>query len=203
MKNFVGTDTHELLAAAAAWRLASLLLERPRPEWKSEIDCLAAEVSDRQLARCAAQASHATEELYHRLFGPAGAVSPREVSYCGFEDPGRLIAELSAFYRAFSFSPQREEPVDHVSVEAGFVGYLFLKEAYALMRRASASTTITKDARERFLREHLARSARGMFERPVKMPAYLRNVVSWLNDKIEADRPHPDAKFFGHGSAGR
>ena len=90
-----------------------------------------------------------------------------------------------------------------MSVEAGFVGYLFLKEAYALMRRSLASTAITKDARERFLREHLARSARGLFERPVEMPAYLRNVVSWLNDKIEAGRQQPDASAIVHDSTGR
>ncbi len=182
MKNSTDFNSRELLALAASWRLVSLLLERPRPEWKIEIARLAAEVSDQGLARCAADAAQATEECYHRLFGPAGAVSPREVSYCGFEDPGRLISELSAFYHAFSFSPRREESIDHVSVEAGFVGYLFLKEAYARMRRASASATIVKDARERFVREHLARSARGMHERPVEMPAYLQNVLSWLND---------------------
>ncbi|MBI1998533.1 MAG: molecular chaperone TorD family protein, partial [Deltaproteobacteria bacterium] len=129
MKKSSDFDARELLASAASWRLASLLLERPRPKWKSEITGLAAEVSEPQLARCAADAAQATEECYHRFFGPAGAVSPREVSYCGFEDPGRLLAQLSAFYHAFSFNPRREESIDHVSVEAGFVGYLFLKEA--------------------------------------------------------------------------
>ena len=192
----------ELLASAASWRLASLLLERPRPEWKSEIAGLAAEVSDPHLPPCAADAAHATEECYHRLFGPAGAVSPREVSYCGFEDPGRLIAELSAFYHAFSFSPRREESIDHVSVEAGFVGYLFLKEAYARMRKAAASATITKKARERFLSEHLARSARGMRERSVNMPPYLQGVLSWLNYGIEADGRPPDASVVFHEPTG-
>jgi hypothetical protein len=190
-------DSRELLVLAASWRLASLLLE-----WKSEIARLAAEVSDPQLARCAADADHATEELYHRLFGPAGAVSPREVSYCGFEDPGRLLAQLSAFYHAFSFNPQREESIDHVSVEAGFVGYLFLKEAYACMRNDAAAATIAKDARERFCSEHLARLARGMRERPVEMLAYLQGVLSWLNDKIEADRQQSDASVILHESTG-
>jgi nitrate reductase assembly molybdenum cofactor insertion protein NarJ len=202
MKNPLDLDARELLTSAASWRLASLLLERPRPEWKIEIARLAAEVSDPWLPPCAAAAAQATEECYHRLFGPAGAVSPREVSYCGFEDPGRLIAELSAFYHAFSFSPRREESVDHVSVEAGFVGYLFLKEAYARMRKAAASAAITKEAREQFFSEHLARSARGMRARPVKMPAYLQGVLSWLNVGIEADGRPPDASVILHESAG-
>jgi len=195
-------NSREILALAASWRLASLLLERPRPEWKSEIAALAAEVSDPRLARCAVDAAQATEECYHRLFGPAGAVSPREVSYCGFEDPGRLLAQLSAFYHAFSFEPQREESIDHVSVEAGFVGYLFLKEAYARMQNDASAAAIVKEARERFLSEHLARSARGMRERPVAMPAYLQGVLSWLNNGIESDRRLSDASVIVHEPTG-
>ncbi|MDP2605639.1 MAG: molecular chaperone TorD family protein [Deltaproteobacteria bacterium] len=202
MKNSSDLDARELLTLAAAWRLASLLLERPRPEWKIEIARLAAEVSDPRLPPWAADAAQATEECYHRLFGPAGAVSPREVSYCGFEDPGRLIAELSGFYHAFSFNPQREESIDHVSVETGFVGYLFLKEAYARMRNTAASAAIAKEARERFCSEHLARLARGMRARSVEMPAYLQGVLSWLNDGIEADGRPPDASVVFHEPTG-
>ncbi len=195
-------NSRELLTSAASWRLASLLLERPRPEWKIEIARLAAEVSDPPLARCAAGAGQATEEFYHRLFGPAGAVSPREVSYCGFEDPGRVISELSAFYHAFSFNPRREESIDHVAVEAGFVGYLFLKEAYASMRNSSASVVIVKDAREHFFREHLARLARGMSERPAAMPSYLQSVFSWLNDRVESVCPPANASVIAHEPTG-
>ena len=202
MKDTSYLDSRELLVLAASWHLASLLLERPRPEWKSEIARLAAEVSDPRLTGCAAQADQASEEVYHRLFGPAGAISPREVSYCGFEDPGRLLAQLSAFYHAFSFNPQREESIDHVSVEAGFVGYLFLKEAYARMRNAAASAAIARDARERFFREHLARSARGMLERGVGLPAYLQNLLSWLNAGTESTCQPSEASIIIHEPTG-
>ena len=202
MKDSSEINSRELLASAASWRLASLLLERPRPEWKIEIARLAAEVSDPRLAPCAADAAQATEECYHRLFGPAGAVSPREVSYCGFEDPGRLIAELSAFYHAFSFNPRREESIDHVSVQAGFVGYLFLKQAYAQMERDFTAAVITRDARERFAKEHVARCAQGMSERAGVLPAYLQTLLSWINDKTEADRGQPDASVIFHESTG-
>jgi len=175
--------TEKLLARAAAWRLASLLLERPRPQWQNEILQLSTEVSEPQLSACVTEADHATEELYHQLFGPGGSVSPREVSYCGFEDPGRVMAELQFFYRAFSFQPQREEPVDHISVEAGFTGYLFLKEAYAQLGGNGETIEITREARERFVKEHLNRCAQGMIDRPTDMPPYIKNALSWLAEK--------------------
>lgn len=173
----------ELVAQAAAWRLASLLLERPRPGWKSDIAKLRSEVTDRKLSSSAKGAAQGAEEIYHRLFGPGGTVSPREVSYCGFEDPGRLMAELAAFYHAFSFEPCREDPIDHISVEAGFVGYLFLKEAYARTQGDSESVEITKNARERITDEHVARCARGMIDRLSDSPPYLRNVLLWIAKK--------------------
>lgn len=183
MKKAVDSKAEELVAQAAAWRLASLLLERPRPECKTEIGALCSEVVDPELSCCAQEADLGTEELYQRLFGPGGTVSPREISYCGFEDPGRVMAELQSFYRAFSFQPRREESVDHISVEAGFVGYLYLKEAYAQMDGNSEAAEVTKTARERFAKEHVARCASGMIDRTTDAPPYLRNVLSWLAEK--------------------
>jgi nitrate reductase assembly molybdenum cofactor insertion protein NarJ len=155
-------------------------LERPRNGWYQEIQKLSAEVSDTQLCGCASQANQASEERYHQLFGPGGAISPREVSYSGFEDPGRLMAELNAFYRAFAFEPRREESVDHLSVEAGFVGYLLLKEAYSHMREDDESAAITRSARRRFMEEHLQRCTRGMSERLSDAPGYLKDVLMWM-----------------------
>jgi nitrate reductase assembly molybdenum cofactor insertion protein NarJ len=183
MKAADAPATAALIAEAAAWRLASLLLERPRPQWFSEIAELAAEVNEQKLCSSAAETKEATEELYHRLFGPGGPISPREVSYCGHEDPGQVMAQLAKFYQAFSFTPRREESIDHISVEAGFVGYLFLKEAYAQMQGDSTSADITKQARERFINEHLERCAQGMANRFGDFPVYLRNVLSWLGAK--------------------
>jgi len=172
--------TGDLLTQAAAWRLASLLLERPHEGWRDEIEKLSAEVIDRELSACAKDTVDRTEETYHRLFGPGGAVSPREVSYCGFEDPGWLMAELSAFYRAFSFEPRREEPIDHVAVESGFLGYLFLKEAYAETRGDSEAAEITKSARERFMSEHLLRCADGILNRLNQGPRFSQKMFLWL-----------------------
>jgi len=180
MRQNGAAETETLVAAAAAWRLASILLERPRPQWRSEIAELAAEVAEQKLRSSAAETQEATEELYHRLFGPGGTISPREVSYCGLEDPGQVMAQLATFYQAFSFTPRREESIDHISVEAGFVGYLFLKEAYAQMQGDHESGGITKEARMRFIKEHLERCAQGMIDRLNDLPSYLKNVLSWL-----------------------
>jgi nitrate reductase assembly molybdenum cofactor insertion protein NarJ len=184
MNEIADVHAQKLLAAAAAWRLASLLLERPRGQWHSAIEQLSLEARDEKLSSCAREAGLATEALYHRLFGPGGTVSPREVSYCGFEDPGQLMAELNSLYHAFSYLPLREEPIDHVAVEAGFVGYLFLKEAYANQRGDAEAGEITKQARERFMNEHLLRCAGGISEGLNENPAYLRNIISWLIKNI-------------------
>ncbi len=180
MKDSGTPSTEALVAQAAAWRLASLLLERPRPQWRNEIAELASEVDARKLRHAAAETEQATEELYHRLFGPGGTTSPREVSYCGMEDPGKVMAQLANFYQAFSFAPRREESIDHISVEAGFVGYLFLKQAYAQLQGDSESGDITKDARERFIKQHLERCAQGLMSRLNEFPLYVRDVLSWL-----------------------
>jgi len=193
-KSTFDIEAQKLVAQAASWRLASVLLERPRPEWKAAISLLLPEVGDRKLSTFAKEAEQGSEENYHRLFGPGGAASPREVSYCGFEDPGRLMAELQSFYHAFSYLPRREESIDHVSVEAGFVGYLFLKEAYARKRGDSAAAEITKSARTRFTQEHLSRCAGGIHDRLTEGPAYLRNVISWLVKKS----PGRTAEKAGH-----
>ena len=190
MTELAVVDTQKLLREALAWRLVSLLLERPRAQWHREIEELSSEARDEKLSRLVREAKPATEELYHRYFGPGGTVSPREVSYCGFEDPGRLMAELNSFYHAFAYLPRREESIDHVAVEAGFVGYLFLKEAYASQRGDADAAEVTTRARERFMNEHLLRCACGIIEGLNKNPMYLRNIVLWLTKNI-----HPIPKL--------
>jgi nitrate reductase assembly molybdenum cofactor insertion protein NarJ len=175
--------TQQLVAQAAAWRLASLLLERPRQEWKNELLKLCSEVADRKLLSSAKRAAQVSEEIYHRIFGPGGTASPREVSYCGFEDPGRVMADVAAFYQAFAFQPRREEAIDHIAVEAGFVSYLLLKEAYARTRGDAESVEVTNSARRRFVDDHIGQCARGMMNRLKEVPPYLRGVLSWLAEK--------------------
>jgi nitrate reductase assembly molybdenum cofactor insertion protein NarJ len=193
MKHDDRVKAEDLVAAAATWRLASLLLERPRPEWHREIAKLSLEVREQELSSAAGAAHNATEEVYHTLFGPGGSVSPREASYCGFEDPAGVMARLTTFYRAFSFQPRREEPIDHIAVEAGFVGYLFLKQAYAQIRDDLESAAVTEEARRRFVSDHIQRCARGMIERAGEMPGYVGIVLSWLAEDNGAPTAHTAA----------
>ena len=69
---------------------------------------------------------------------------------------GYLLSELTAFYDAFAYRPVTRESPDHVSVEAGFVGYLRLKEAYAVTRGDEEQAAVTADAAATFVREHLS-----------------------------------------------
>ncbi len=143
------------LIAAVQWRVLSLLFERPRPGWHDDVVSLAAMTQEPALAAAAAAASGATESDYLAAFGPGGAVSPREVAYRRREDPGGIVADVSAFHTAFAFRPLSEDPPDHVAVAAGFAGYLFLKEAYALAKDEPEAARTCSEARARFIDAHL------------------------------------------------
>jgi len=156
----------QLLGDATAWRLLGLLFERPREDWWQDVEMLSREVSDPAI-KAAADAAHeeANEGLYLALLGPGAPVSPREVTYRGMEDPGHIIADLSTFYEAFAFHPETEEAPDHLAVEAGFLGYLCLKQAYARARRNDEEAEVSAQAETRFRDAHLATFAWPVAER--------------------------------------
>jgi len=156
----------ELLREATEWRLLGLLFERPREGWWQEVETLSREVADPEITPAAdAAREEATEGPYLALVGPGGPVSLREVAYRGMEDPGRIIADLSGFYDAFAFQPETEEAPDHLAVEAGFLGYLCLKEAYAWARGIEDEAEIAAQAAARFREEHLSTLAWPVAER--------------------------------------
>jgi len=66
------------------------------------------------------------------------------------------MSELNAFYEAFAYRLATPEAPDHVSVEIGFVGYLRLKEAFALASSDAGHAAITAEAASRFIGEHLS-----------------------------------------------
>jgi hypothetical protein len=144
---------------AAYLRLLGLLFERPRPGWADQIRSLAEETADARLRDLARGALAAGEGDYLALFGPGGAVSPREVGHDRFLDPGRVMADLSGIYNAFAFRPRAEDPIDHVAVEVGFAGFLALKEAYALANGSPEGAGQARRARALFLDTHLRRFA--------------------------------------------
>jgi nitrate reductase assembly molybdenum cofactor insertion protein NarJ len=175
------------IALAAEWRLIGLVLERPRPRWHDEVAHLSREVHDRALREAATAAEDATEGEYLRLFGPGGMVSPREVTYQPFADPGHLLAQLATAYEAFAFRPHVEEPIDHVAVEVAFVSYLLLKETFARARNDADAAAITAGARHRFMETHLAAFASTLAERLESAgPSYLLPVARMLTARLPA-----------------
>lgn len=178
-------EARHALKQAVEWRLLSLLLERPRAGWHEEVRALAKEVENPQLRDVGADAADATEEAYLAVLGPAGFVSPREVSYAIFEDPGRILADLAAFYQAFAFLPRCEDPEDHIAVQTGFVGYLGLKDAYAQASQNSDAVESTRAALSHFIEAHYARLVHGFAEKlGCNGPAYLCRAVRILTDRV-------------------
>jgi nitrate reductase assembly molybdenum cofactor insertion protein NarJ len=149
-----------LLREAAWWRLLGRLFERPDAAWRTDVQALAAEVDDDRL-RAAARAAmaEATEGRYHAVFGPGGPAPPREVSYRDTLELGSVMSSIADFYEAFGYAPRTAETPDHVSVEAGFIAFLRLKEAYALAEEDAERAAVARRAAERFVAEHLAWSA--------------------------------------------
>jgi nitrate reductase assembly molybdenum cofactor insertion protein NarJ len=181
----------ELLREATAWRLLGLLLERPRDGWWQELEMLGREVADPEIKAAADAAREAANEgLYLALVGPGGPVSLREVTYRGMEDPGRIIADISRFYEAFAFQPETEEAPDHLAVEAGFVGYLCLKEAFARTRGNAEEAEIAAKAAIRFREAHLSALAWPVAERlEIAAIRYLSLAASSL---ARRSGPQPD-----------
>jgi nitrate reductase assembly molybdenum cofactor insertion protein NarJ len=129
------------------------------------VEALAAEVVDAGLKTAAEAAlEEATEGLYHSIFGPGGPAPAREVSYHESIQLGSLMAEIASFYDAFVYRPATPEAVDHISVEVGFIGYLRLKESYALACADSDSAAITAESARRFIDNHLSVMAEPLAE---------------------------------------
>lgn len=149
-------DALEGIAEAARWRLLGLLLERPREGWREEVALLAAEVRDAAITEAAEALCAEDEGAYLAVLGPGAAVSPREVAWRGFADPGWLLADVRQFYDAFAYRPRAEDPIDHVAVETGFVAYLLLKEEAARAAGDEAGARAVADGRQAFVAAHLA-----------------------------------------------
>jgi hypothetical protein len=163
-----------LLQQAADYRLIGLLLERPREGWIQQVSELGLTSTDANLRLAAEKAAEAREGVYLDALGPGGVVSPREVGHRVAGDPGHILSEIEGFYTAFAFQPRTEEPSDHISVEAGFMGFLALKEAYAVSSGDAESAQTTREAAEKFRASHLV-----AFAEPISV-ALDNTVVDYL-----------------------
>lgn len=149
-----------LLRDAAEWRLLAMLFECPSDEWRSAIDALSSELHHAALREAVdAARTEAAEGLFHHVFGPGGPAPAREASYLDTLQLGYVIAELECYYNAFAYRHRVGEPADHIAVEAGFIGYLRFKEAYAIAEGESVSAAIAAEAARDFIKGHLSRVA--------------------------------------------
>jgi TorA maturation chaperone TorD len=178
-------DGPSLLLESAEWHLLGKLLSRPRPGWHGEVRSLAGEIANSDICGAAEAAVTAREETYLRLLGPGGVVSPREVAYQKQGDFGHILADIAGFYEAFAYHPDAEDPIDHVSVQAGFAAYLRLKEAYARRSGNDEAAARTSGARIEFLQPHLGSFAE-QFARRLEphAPDYLARAARALADKV-------------------
>lgn len=160
------TQVTALLSEAAEWRLLGLLFEYPTEQWRANVTAVIDAVADPEL-RAIGEAALAqwTDGLHFALFGPAGTVPVREVTYQGGVQLGYLMSELSAYYEAFGYQPRVEEAADHLAVQLGFLSFLKLKQASALSAGQPDQSIIAADAATEFLKTHLALQAEPVLHR--------------------------------------
>jgi TorA maturation chaperone TorD len=67
------------------------------------------------------------------------------------------MADVAGFYRAFGLRVAPGERPDHVAAELEFYGWLQAREAQARARGETEGAEVCRDARRKFLRDHLGR----------------------------------------------
>jgi len=141
---------------AAAWRLLGQVFSYPDEGWERRLELLAGCVRDTQLAALARTAAReGSPELWMRLFGPSGPVRIRAVAWEGGLQPGYLLAELEACYKAFGY-PAPGGPPDALPVLLDFAAWMELKLAYAGIHRDAEAAEVTGRALRTFLERFVA-----------------------------------------------
>ncbi len=109
---------------------------------------------------------HRLDEIkseYLNIFDVGRKISPYETEYVT-EKLSRKpfeLADIAGFYAAFGFSVNEDmrnkEALDHISIELEFMAILEWKAQYALENGQEENAKIVKDAKLKFLQEHLAK----------------------------------------------
>lgn len=152
------------LASASLCRALSLAFRAPGEDLAAELRALAASLAEPERGRVLALAERVTpdhEVDYHRVLGAGGSCPCAESDHLPWRTiggKGAILGDVAAYYRAFAYHPEVEErdSPDRLSIELGFLGWLHLKEAFALSEGRAADARVCRDARESFTEEHLA-----------------------------------------------
>lgn len=105
---------------------------------------------------------------------------------------GSQLVDIAAFYQAFGFSLGGEglqtEMLDHIAVELEFYALLLLKSAMLCEQNDHQGLEIVKDARAKFLRDHLGRYIHALCLRPgVLQSTYYKAVFQYCKELIESE----------------
>lgn len=152
------------LERAAEWRLLAQIFAYPDPGWTRRLALLGECVRETRLVKLAEVAAReASPELWMRLFGPAGPVRIRSVSFEGGLQPGYLLAELAAFYEAFGYAAPAVCAPDELSALLDFAAWLEVKLAYASVQGDREAAEVTVRALESFLSRFVSAAAWRVF----------------------------------------
>lgn len=90
-----------------------------------------------------------------------------EYGRMGGLNKGNALADIQGFYTAFGFRPgDLGEAMDHAAVELEFYAILLVKEGLLSARADQEGVAIVRDARGKFLKDHLGRFLDVIAERP-------------------------------------
>jgi hypothetical protein len=92
-------------------------------------------------------------------------VPVREVTYQGGVQFGYLMSELSAYYDAFGYAPHTEDAPDHLGIQLGFISFLKIKQALAVLDQDPERAAIAAEAGSAFIKEHVAVQAEPVLAR--------------------------------------
>jgi TorA maturation chaperone TorD len=132
---------------------------------------------------------------YTRLFARDVPCPPYESSYRpqGTFSRVQLLSELSAFYAAFGLkvAEAHKELPDHISLQLEFLSILYGKEALALEQGWTDKALVSRDARHKFVAEHLgwlSRFAERLHQRASL--SFYPAAIAWITALLAAEPDH-------------
>ncbi|HLG18434.1 MAG TPA: molecular chaperone TorD family protein [Bdellovibrionota bacterium] len=143
---YLATKDADADLTGLAEQLADPELMQSAKQWGQEV----AQQTDKESA---------FEELFEHLskYVMADTFPPYSARYGNRQLFGeeQIMADVAGFYRAFAVEPNEKERVDHIGLELEFLSFLAFKEAVALQQHDPERASVSREARSRFLQEHV------------------------------------------------
>ena len=169
--------TQEALARATVYQALAHAFHHPAPQRRRRAEPLPGVRAALQVLRLSGEVAEALAGAEGRLsaltpralaaehvalfsHGREGQGLPYEADFTAVSvfQKSQEMADVAGFYRAFGLAWENgQERPDHLSLEAEFMYFLALKEAYALSQDRPDDAAICRDAQRSFLRDHPGR----------------------------------------------